>query len=188
MAKDRLNFRYFFKFFLTISFPTHFWTLLMVFRDIEFVTERTDLGGTAGYAGYSVLIALAEGLIFSIAIWGLSLVVARKMDKDTIFTLLVSLYYVIAFASMLDMAAHVFDQVRISRQYLYGLAKYPEVTYSLVAGSILVGWIASLLLVLKSAKAARIIQEVLERIMLLSYLYLFLDAVGIIVIIWRNLT
>lgn len=186
MTKDRLNLQYFFRFFLAISFPTHFWTLLMVFRDLEFVRERTDLGGTLGYAGYSLLIALAESLILTLVVWGLSLVVGRNSNKEKIFTILVSCYYVIASASLIDMAAHVFIKARISRQYLYGLEKFPELTYSLIAVAILVGVMTCVFLIVKSPKAGRFFNEVIERLMLLSYLYLFLDAIGIIIIIWRN--
>ena len=187
MQKDRFNFQYFSQFFLTISFPIHFWSLMMVFRDFESVASRTYSADAVGYAGYSLVFALAESLMVSLLFWGLSLVIARKLDRSKVLSILVGLFYLLAGANIVDMLAHINNQVRISRQYLHGLEQYPEITYSLIAGAILVGFVILLILILKPTKAAKFIAEVLERITMLGYLFLFLDLVGLIIVLIRNL-
>lgn len=186
MAKDRLTFRYFSKFFLTISFPTHFWTVMMVFRDFESISNRTNPADGFGYIGYSMLFALAESLVLALIVWGLSLVIARKQAKEKIFSILVGLYFILASANILDMLAHINNGYRISMQYLHGLETYPGITYGLIAGAILLGFAIFLVLILRFPKVEKVILDLLERVMLLGYLFLFLDAIGLIVVIVRN--
>jgi hypothetical protein len=184
--KDKLDLRFIFKLFLVSIFPTHFWTSLMIFNDLEFVAERTDSWDSIGYAGYSLLFALAESLILSIILWMVSLVFPQKWQENRILSVLGSIYLVLAGASIIDMSAHAFSDFRFSKQYLYGLENFTNLTIALIVGAILVAMTIAMLLIFKTKKGEKIFSDFFDRIMVLSYFYLILDFAGLVVVIVRN--
>jgi hypothetical protein len=187
-GNKNFTFGFWFKFFLIGMFPTHVWTSLMVFNDLEFLAERTSMWDAVGYAGYSYLIALTESVLVALILWGLSFLLPRNWSKRRVLNVVGSIYFVLAGASIVDMAAHVFAQNRIANLYLKGLDRYPMVTYGLITGAILIGIILTLVLIFKSKQGEKIVSEVFERIMLLSYFYLLLDFAGIVIIVLRNVS
>ena len=182
------TFGFLFKFFLIGVFPTHVWTSLMVFNDLEFLAERTTMWDAVGYAGYSYLIALTESVLVALILWGVSFLLPKNWGQRRVLSVVGSIYFVLAGASIVDMAAHVFAQNRIAKSYLIGLDRYPFVTYGLIFGAILSGIILALIFILKSKRGEKIVSEVFDRIMLLSYFYLLLDFAGIVIIILRNVS
>ena len=186
--KSKNRAKSFFSLFLIAAFPIHLWSLLMIFRDIEFVSERTEMWDAYGYAGYALMIAMFESLVIALILWAISLILPKKWARTRIFTAISSIYLILAGASIVDMAFHAFNEVRISRQYLYGLETYPTLTYALIAGSILLLSALAVGLIIKSEKFNKGLQEAFERISLLSYFYLVLDVFGIILVIIRNVS
>lgn len=184
----RISASYFFKTFLVVGFPLHVWALLMVFRDIEFVSERTDMWDAIGYAGYSMMFTLVESLILAVIVWGLSLLLPRKWSNQRALSVTGSAFLVVAGASIVDMAFHAFNQARISRQYLHGLENFTSLTYALIAAAVLVGIAVSVFLILKTKWGEKTFSEVFDRIILLGYFYLFLDLAGIVIVILRNVS
>ncbi len=160
----------------------------MVFNDIEFVAERTNFWDAVGYAGYSLLFALAESLLIALVLWLFSLVFPKNWEETRTISVVGSIYLILAGASMVDMAANVFSKLRISRQYLYGLENFTALTYALIIGAILIALAAALLLILKNNKAEKIFGEFFERVMLLSGFYLLLDLAGLVTVIIRNVS
>ena len=53
--------------FLAVAFPFQIWTVYQIFKDVEWVTARTNAGDAFGYAAYSLAFALLE----SAAVFGL---------------------------------------------------------------------------------------------------------------------
>jgi hypothetical protein len=185
---SRISFSYFFKTLLIVGFPLHVWALLMVFRDIEFVAERTEMWDAIGYAGYTMMFTLVESLILSVIVWALSLLLPRKWSHQRALSVSGSAFLVVAGASIVDMAFHAFNEARISRQYLHGLENFTSLTYALIAAAVLIGIAVSVFLILKTKWGERAFAEVFDRIILLGYFYLFLDLAGIIIVILRNVS
>ena len=186
--QTRLSFNFYLKILLIAAFPIHLWSLLMIFRDLEFVSERTEMWDAVGYAGYALMLALVESMLVALIIWGLSFVLPKKWTTSRTFTVIASLYLILAGASIADMAFHAFNEVRISKQYLYGLATYPTLTYALIAGAIVVASVIVVILIHKSEKFEKAVSEIYERFTLLSYFYLVMDVIGIIIVIVRNVS
>ena len=185
---SRVSMKYFLKTLLIVTFPLHVWALLMIFRDLEFVSERTEIWDAVGYAGYSLMFTLIESLILALVVWLLSLLLPKKWDTQRSLNIAGSIFLILAGASIVDMAFHAFADVRISRQYLHGLETYPTLTYFLIAGTVILSIFGVVWLILKSARTEQIFTEIYDRIMLLSYFYLFLDVAGIAIVILRNLS
>lgn len=183
---NRLTFSHFFKIFLIVAFPVHVWSLLMIFKDAEFVTERTVAWDTVGYAGYSLIFALLESLALAILFWALSLLLPKTWTEKRNLSLVGSLVMILSLASMLEQAAHAWNEPRLSRMFLHGLEKYPNQTYALIAGAILVAVVISIMAILRSEKFTNALAELFDRLSMLSYLYLFLDFAGIVIVLIRN--
>lgn len=184
---NRLSFSYFWKVFLLAAFPIHAWNLLMVFKDAEFMLERSETWGTIGYAGYSLGAALIESLIFAILLWVISLLLPRKWTEQRTLTTLFSVYFVLAGASALEQAAHAFDQFRISKQFIYGLEHFTTLTNGLIVAAILLVVAALMLVIFKTKNGENGLADFYNRLTMLSYLYLVLDLAGIVVVIIRNI-
>ena len=182
----RLTFKFFWKVFLLSAFPIHIWNFLMIFKDIEFVSERNEMWSAIGYAGYSLMFALVESLIFGIILWLITLPLPKKWGEKRTLVVVISIYYVLAGASALEHAAHAFEQYRIAKQFLYGLEHFTNLTYTLIAGAILLAIVILMLVIFKLRKGQSVLAEILDRLILLSYLYLVIDAAGIVVVLIRN--
>jgi len=188
IVNKNVSFGFWSKFFLIGMFPTHVWTSLMVFNDLEFLSERTTMWDAVGYAGYSYIIALTESILIAFFLWGLSFLLPRNWGQQRVLSVIGSIYFVLAGASIVDMAAHVLAQYRIAKSYLIHLDQDPFVTYGLIVGAILVGIILALVFIFKSKKGEKIVSEIFDRIMLLSYFYLLLDFTGFVIVILRNVS
>ena len=112
------TFGFLFKFFLISMFPIHIWTSLMVFNDLEFLAERTTMWDSVGYASYSYLIALTESVLVAFILWGVSFLLPKRWSQQRVLSIVGSIYFVLAGASIVDMTAHVFSQYRIAKSYL----------------------------------------------------------------------
>jgi hypothetical protein len=184
----RLNFRYFFNTFLICAFPLHLWALLMVFNDLEFIAERTDMWDAVGYAGYALLFVLVESLLLAAIVWGASLLLPRSWSNSRTLLVSGSVFIILAGASIVDMAFFVFPEARISRQYFYGLENFTTLTYGLIFGAVLLAAALAIFLILRTKWGEKAFREVFDRMMLLSYFYLVLDAAGIVIVLLRNLS
>jgi hypothetical protein len=59
--------------FLMYVFPLHLWTLLLAFRDISWVAERTNFGDAIGVVSYGMVFAFLESLlIFVLSLWAMT--------------------------------------------------------------------------------------------------------------------
>jgi len=159
-----------------------------VFNDLEFLSERTTMWDAVGSAGYSYIIALIESILIAFILWGVSFLFPKHWNQQRILNVVGSIYFVLAMASITDMAAHVFAQYRIAKSYLIHLDQDPFVTYGLIVGAILVGIILAFVFIFKNKQGEKIVSEIFDRIMLLSYFYLLLDFAGIGIVILRNVS
>lgn len=175
--------------FLMCAFPLHFWTLILVFRDIQWMTERTNFWDALGVASYAMVFAFLESLLLFLILTLLGFLVPTRWTRETRIALLSVLFLILSIWAMLGqlyfLAAvqtpgwFIFLMVRIGHpvRILYALALI-LVTPTLA----LPAWFA-----LRSEKFLNSVNSLIERLSLLSGLYLFFDVIGLIIIIIRNL-
>lgn len=186
--KTRLTFQYFFKTFLIVTFPLHVWGLLRIFWNLETISKRSNLWDGFGFIGYSLFFILLESIALTLIFWGVSLLLPKTWGEKRTLTLTGSVFTILVTASVLDMVFHENFRVFLSRKYLQGLKYAPTMTKFLIFENILIAVVLIVLLILKSKSAEKILSEIFERFTLLSYLYLFLDVAGIVIVIIRNLS
>jgi hypothetical protein len=175
--------------FLMCAFPLHAWTILLAFRDISWVTERSNMWDAIGVVSYGLIFAFVESLIiFFIAVL-LGFLVSRHWEVDRRVVLLSILVLVDALWSM------------FSQYYFLGKLSLPEIVNRSIVESghpirILYTFIIPLVsfsallptyLILKSDKAFQFFRGLVERVTLLSLFYLFFDVIGLVIVIIRNI-
>jgi hypothetical protein len=175
--------------FLMCAFPLHAWTILLAFRDISWVAERTNMWDAIGVVSYGLIFAFVESLIVFLITVLLGFLVSRHWSQDRRVILLGILVLVDALWSML------------SQYYFLGKLSLPETMNRFMVESghpvrILYVFILPLIsfsallptyLILKSDKAFQFFRGLVDRVTLLTLFYLFFDLIGLIIVIVRNI-
>jgi hypothetical protein len=174
--------------FLMCSFPLHFWTLILAFRDLSWLIERSNLWDAIGVASYGMIFAFVESvLVFLVAII-LGFLISKHWHQQRI-ALLSTLVLITALWSM-ACQLHALLGMSYPIWFLNFLAQQEHpVRVLYVIGLLLVSFTVLLptYLILKSNKALRFVWELIERVALLATLYLLFDIVGLVIVIIRNI-
>jgi hypothetical protein len=174
--------------FVATAFPIHLWAILVILMDVSWVAERTHYWDAVGTAGYGTMFALVESVLIFVVLVLIGIVLKKYFDGRKRVTLLGSLIIMITIWSVVG---QVFS--------MWELSLPPEIALSLVdqesplrflyAGLLLVV-ITTVLVAAYSAVYSRKFQtffiKTLNWITPLMGLYLFLDVVGIAIVILRN--
>ena len=175
--------------FLICAFPLQLWTLLLAFRDLSWLTDRTNAWDAIGVPSYGVVFAFLESLIVFLAFVVLGFLIAKRWSQETrlallsILALVLSLWAIVGQLYFLLNISLPEPLIRFFLQASHPLRVLYLTILAIVAPTILVpAW-----LVLRSDKALRFTQGMIERLSLLTSIYLFLDVVGLVIVIIRNL-
>jgi hypothetical protein len=175
--------------YLMCAFPLLFWTLLLAFRDVSWLTERTNLWDAIGDVSYGMFYAFVESLIWFIVLTALGFLVSRKWSIERRVALLGVLFLITALWSMLDQLYHLtgrWTPLPILRAIAY--TGRPVFTMYLIAlGLTSLSFMLPAYFILHSDKALKNVQDFMERLSTLTMFYLFLSFVGLIIVVIRNL-
>jgi len=167
--------------FTTCVFPIHVWAILIFLNDAPAYIRRMPFGDIAGIFAYTQVIALIESLIF----WGFLLFVCismpRKYFKDWFIsqgTLLVLGFFILVIPMHYQM------------DIIEGLQWNLEL-YDIMFVVWLLLWLAGLIIMSTLIRRNLIFEKKLvnlvDRIMLLSLLYVLIDVVSFAFVIFRNI-
>jgi hypothetical protein len=171
------------------AFPLHLWTILLAFRDISWVAERSNMWDAIGVLSYGLLFAFVESLIIFVIVVLLGFLVSRSWDADRRVILISILVLVDALWSM------------FSQYYFLGELSLPEnvnrfivesghpvrILYAFIVPVVSFSALFPTYLILKSDKAFQFFRGLVERVTLLTLFYLFFDFVGLVIVIIRNI-
>ncbi|MBT3391785.1 MAG: hypothetical protein HN413_15410 [Chloroflexi bacterium] len=174
--------------FLMTAFPTHVWTILLAFQDFSWMTARNNSWDAVGVGAYGLLAAFVESIFVFVVALLLSLLLPRSWDEKKRLAALTGLIFIVAIAEILNQ--------------LYFLNGLPPSIFAFLLhsghplrylyGTTLVVSIAALALSLyftaTSKKFVDAAQNIIERLSLLTMLYLLLDFVGLVIVVVRNLS
>jgi hypothetical protein len=175
--------------FLISAFPIHLWTLILAFRDISWVTERTNVWDAMGVVAYGMLVAFVESVVIFLLLALLGLLTPRQWESDrrvaflSFLILITSVWAMISqllFLWNISLPAWAIDFLRQSHHPV-----------RIVYGTILVVVTPTVLLpaysFLRTKRAVTVMQDLIERFSLLAMFYLLLDLLGVFIIVIRNL-
>ena len=175
--------------FLICAFPLHFWTLILVFRDMSWVIERTNLWDGIGVASYGMLFAFAESLVLFVVIALLGLLTPAHWTGDRRIAFLSLLVIITAVWGMLRQLLFLWN-VSLPAPILRFVAQseHPlRLLYAISLAVVLPTVLVPVYLFLRSHRSVRFMQELTERLSVLTWLYLLFDLAGLVIVILRNL-
>ena len=174
--------------FLMCVFPLHFWTLILAFRDLSWLIDRSNLWDAISVASYGMIFAFAESvLVFLIAIL-LGFLVSKYWDSQRRIALMSSLVLITALWAMIDQLFALLN-ISLPMGFLYFIAQQGHPLRVLYVVSLLLIIPTVLIptyLILKFDRALQAVRSLIDRFTLLAAFYLLFDVVGLIIVIIRN--
>lgn len=175
---------------LTCAFPVHLWALILNLRDIPWMSERTNLWDAIGAASYGLLLAFSESVLIFLAVVLLGLVIPRSWDPERRTALLGMLVLLVSLWAMVSQLLFLWD-VSLPAQALAFLRGSRHPLRILYAASLVIVTPTILLpvyLLVRTERMVALMQDLMERLSLLSLLYLFFDLLGLVVVLIRNIS
>ena len=174
--------------FLMCAFPIHLWTLILAFRDISWVSARTNVWDAIGVASYGLMVAFVESVALFAVVSLFGLLVSTKWNEERRVALLSVLVLIMALWAVDGQAYFVWGSY-VSAQALWYIAslEHPfRFLYGTVLAIVFLTTAIPAWLLLKSDRFFQLVQGLMERLSLLTMFYLFFDVVGLIVVVIRN--
>ena len=175
--------------FLMCAFPLHLWTILLAFRDISWVSDRSNTWDAIGVVSYGLIFAFTESLIIFLAVVILGFLISRYWDEEKRVVLLSILVLVGALWSMLSQS-YFLKWVSIPNPILQLISqsKHPVRTiYEIFLPLVSISTLLPTYLILKSDKAYQFFKGLVERVTVLTIFYLCFDVIGLVIVIIRNI-
>ena len=161
----------------------------MVFRDLGWLTERTNLWDAIGVAAYGLIFAFVETVLFFLVLVLLGFAIPR-WDSDRRIAFLALLILIISVWGMTAQLLFIWN-VSLPAPAIHFLKTSHHQLRLLYAGALVIVIPTVLLPVywfLRAKRAVSVMQDIMERISLIAVLYLLFDLVGLAIVIIRNLS
>lgn len=177
-----------FKLFLACVFPIHVWAIIMFLRDFNWISERTNSWDAVGVGGYAMLLALVESIAVFIVIFILGFLVHRTWNSETRLSVMSTLIFIIAMWAIFTQGFFLLGGMLPESifQFLVDSGHPFRYLYGTIGAAVIITVALPVYLLLRVEKFVQGTMILLDRIAMLSGLYLFFDFVGIIIVIIRN--
>ena len=189
-AADRYTKQGLWSLFLMSVFPQHLWTLILVFRDMSWIIKRTNVWDAIGNASYAMVYAFFESVMVFCVLVLMGLITPKRWEVNKRIAFLTVLFLTAAIWGMISQLLYLWT-IWLPQSVLQTIAETGRPLFMLYLISLaLVGLTVTLpvftFLVWK--KAIPVTLDFMDRISTLSTLYLFLDVVGLVIVVIRNLS
>lgn len=170
------------------AFPLHAWTLLLAFRDLSWLTDRTNAWDAVGVASYGMVYAFLESLVIFLIMALLGFLVSLKWEPDRRIALLAVLVLI---ASLWAIISQLFFLLNISLpgavlSFLVHNGHPLRIIYIVLVGVVGLTVLIPTFFIMRSQRTLQFVRGLIERLSLLTLFYLFFDVVGLIIVIIRN--
>jgi len=171
------------------ALPLHAWTLIMAFRDLSWLTDRTNAWDAVGVLCYGLLFALVESVLLFVVAAILGLIVPKRWEPDRRIAVLSGLVLVLCVWAMLSQLFFL-TNVRVPEGIIGWLVRSGHPLWGLY-GTLLVAVGVTFLLptwaVMRSERGRRGMGALIDRLGLLAMFYLVFDAAALAIVVIRNL-
>jgi hypothetical protein len=175
--------------FLMCAFPLHLWTLLMAFRDISWVAERTNFWDAIGVVSYGMIFAFLESLLLFLLASLSGILIPASWGRDKRLAIMSMLVFVLALWAIITQlyALQAWGIPNLLLKFLAGSAHPLRNLYVITLAFVIPTVILPVLTVYRNEKTLAKILEMIGSVSLLTIFYLLLDFVGLIIVITRNI-
>jgi hypothetical protein len=171
------------------ALPLHAWTLLLAFRDLSWLTDRTNSWDALGVLCYGLLFALVESVLLFLVTALLGLLVTKHWEPERriallgVFVLVLSVWAMLA--QLFFLAGVRLPDAMIALLVQSGrplLVIYGALLLIVAATFLLPAWA-----VMRSGRGLRFVGAMIERLGLLAMFYLVFDVAALVIVVVRSL-
>ena len=175
--------------FLSTAFPIHLWTIILVLRDFSWVAERTNAWDAVGVAAYGMMFAFVES-VFAFAIVVLvGFVLPKQWDEKKRISFLGLLVFLVALWAIIGQLYFLLNIDLPSGLIMFLVGSGHPLRWIYAGLFILVSLtlVVPVYFFIRSEKVYRSIYNFIDRLAVLSAIYLVFDGISLVVILIRNL-
>ena len=175
--------------FVATATPIHLWAIILILMDISWVAERTNYWDAVGVAAYGLMFALFESLLIWGMLVGIGFLLPKAWPESKRTTLLGVLVILTALWAMMGQLYFIWE-LSFPKALAKFLATQSHPLWFLYGGLLIVVSLTIFLVAyfaIFSEKFQRGFISLIERLSTLMGLYIFLDVVGILIVLIRNL-
>lgn len=175
--------------FLVCAFPLHFWTLILAFRDISWLTERTNAWDAIGVASYGMIFAFTESLLIFLVVVLLGFLIPKRWQIDKRVAFLSLLILITAIWGMIGQLLFLWNIFLPPQaiQFLRGSSHPLRIIYMICLLVVTPTVLLPVYAFIRSNKAVMFMQNLVERLSLLTMFYLLFDLLALMIVIIRNI-
>jgi hypothetical protein len=175
--------------FLMCALPLHAWTLILAFRDLSWVTDRTNAWDAIGVLCYGLLFAFVESLLVFVIATLLGFLVSGRWEPDRRLGVMSALVLIMSLWAMGDQLFFLLN-LRVPGAFIeFALhAGHPlRAMYGVFLAIVAATLIIPVLLILRSKRAPAVVRGMIDRLSLLAMFYLAFDVAALVIVVIRNL-
>jgi hypothetical protein len=170
------------------ALPLHIWTIILGFRDFDWVSARTNAWDAVGVVSYGLIFALIESTVIFIGAMLLGFFVSTKWEEKKRITLMSAMVIILSLWS-------IFNQTYFLREmdpplwlgtFAFQTGRPVVALYALALFLVTLSFSIPAYFILSSDKVVSVIQEGIDRLSLLMTLYLAFDAAALVIVLIRN--
>jgi hypothetical protein len=175
--------------FLMCALPLHAWTMIMAFRDLSWLTDRTNAWDAIGVLCYGLLFALIESLLVFLLAALLGFLILGRWDQEQRIAVLTVLVLVLSLWAMAEQLFFLLN-VRVPSAIIGLLVRVDHplrVLNLIILAVVAVTLMIPVLQVLRSKPALAFVGGMIERLSVLAMFYLVFDVAALVIVLVRNL-
>jgi hypothetical protein len=175
--------------FLMCALPLHAWTMLLAFRDLSWVTDRTNAWDAVGVLSYGLVFALVESVLLFVVMGLLGYLVSERWEAERRMGVLSVVVLVLSLWAMVGQLFFLLN-VRVPGAVIGFLVRVPHplrVLYLVIPAIVAATYLIPVGLVLRTQRGLRWVGGLIERLSLLALFYLVFDVAALVIVVVRNL-
>ena len=168
--------------FLTTAFPIHLWTIILALRDFSWVAERTNAWDAVGVAAYGMVFAFIESVFVFIIVVLLGFLLPKQWDERKRLAFLSLLVFIVALWAILGQLFFMLGlSVPAPIIHFLSASSHPlRLLYAGLVSLVSLTLIVSAYLIIRSDRVWRSVYNLMDRLSVLSAIYLVFDGISLI--------
>ena len=175
--------------FLSTAFPIHLWTIILVLRDFSWVAERTNAWDAVGVAAYGMIFAFIETIFVFAIIVLVGFFLPKQWEENKRIAFLSMIVFLVALWAIIGQLYFMLNIDLPSGLMMFLVRSGHPLRWIYAGLFVLVSLtvIVPVYFFIRSEKMYRSIFNFIDRLAVLSAMYLVFDGISLVVILVRNL-